>query len=272
MGTSFCINTIFRPMFHMQRTNLRNTLKIWGNINMADIILRDSDILSKEFSFKDKISVATEVATTLTEVIQTQGLAVNIQGNNYVTAEGWNCLGTMLGTYAQTEYVEPIKNPNGYKARVSIKQGENVLATAEAIATYGGFQKTPQAVYSMAQTRAMGKAYRMCFSWIVKLAGFQPTPAEEMEHPTFNDTYTVEHNVSENLSFSTAADLPNVESFVQQLIQQLKDNELPVTKQNIIKSSWAEVQNNTIDKTFHHEVVSWCKVNCPEDHKEEMEV
>ena len=117
---------------------------------MADIILRDSDILSKEFSFKDKISVATEVATTLTEVIQTQGLAVNIQGNNYVTAEGWNCLGTMLGTYAQTEYVEPIKNPNGYKARVSIKQGENVLATAEAIATYGGFQKTPQAVYSMA--------------------------------------------------------------------------------------------------------------------------
>ena len=57
---------------------------------MADIMLRDSDILSKDYSFKDKISVATEVATTLTEVIQTQGLAVNIQGNNYVTAEGWN--------------------------------------------------------------------------------------------------------------------------------------------------------------------------------------
>ena len=27
---------------------------------------------------------------------------------------------------------------------------------------------------------AMGKAYRMAFSWIIKLAGYEPTPAEEM--------------------------------------------------------------------------------------------
>ena len=237
---------------------------------MADIILRDSDILSKDFSFKDKITVATEVATTLNEVIQTQGLAVNIQGNNYVTAEGWNCLGTMLGTYARTEYVEKIEKPKGYKARVSICQGDNVLATAEAIATYGGFQKTPQAVYSMAQTRAMGKAYRMCFSWIVKLAGYQPTPAEEMEHPTFNDAYAVEHN----LSFETAADLPNgneVEDFVNDIICELQQKEMKITKQNIIKCSWRKVQAKLIDNRFHHEVISWCKANCPDDHKEEME-
>lgn len=239
---------------------------------MADIMLRDSDILSKEYSFKDKINVATEVATTLTEVIQTQGLAVNIQGNNYVTAEGWNCLGTMLGTYAQTEYVEPIKNPNGYKARVSIKQGDNTLATAEAIATFGGFQKTPQAVYSMAQTRAMGKAYRMCFSWIVKLAGFQPTPAEEMEHPTFNDAYTVEHNtVPEDLSFKTAADLPNVEDFINDIICELKDDDNEVNKRNIIRCSWSKVTNNEITEDYHHEVVSWCKANCPQDPNQEME-
>jgi len=33
---------------------------------------------------------------------------------------------------------------------------------------------------SMAQTRATGKACRMSFSWIMKLAGYEPTPAEEM--------------------------------------------------------------------------------------------
>ena len=232
---------------------------------MADIMLRDSDILSKDYSFKDKISVATEVATTLTEVIQTQGLAVNIQGNNYVTAEGWNCLGTMLGTYAQTEFVEKIDKPRGYKARVSIKQGDNVLATAEAIATFGGFQKTPQAVYSMAQTRAMGKAYRMCFSWIVKLAGFQPTPAEEMEHPTFNDTYTVEEPV-----FKTALELPNVEDFINDLIVELQQEENEVNKRNIIRCSWSKVTSKEITEEFHHEVVSWCKANCPQDPNEVM--
>lgn len=34
--------------------------------------------------------------------------------------------------------------------------------------------------YFISQTRAMGKAYRMAFSWIIKLAGYEPTPAEEM--------------------------------------------------------------------------------------------
>ena len=236
--------------------------------NMADIMLRDSDILSKDYSFKDKISVATEVATTLTEVIQTQGLAVNIQGNNYVTAEGWNCLGTMLGTYAQTEFVEKIEKPKGYKARVSIKQGDNVLATAEAIATFGGFQKTPQAVYSMAQTRAMGKAYRMCFSWIIKLAGFQPTPAEEMEHPTFNDAYTVEHATP---GFKTAADLPNVEDFINDIICELKEDDHEVSKRNIIRCSWSKVTSKEITEEFHHEVISWCKANCPQDPNEVLE-
>jgi hypothetical protein len=33
---------------------------------------------------------------------------------------------------------------------------------------------------SMAVTRATGKAYRLGFSWIMSLAGYEPTPAEEM--------------------------------------------------------------------------------------------
>jgi hypothetical protein len=33
----------------------------------------------------------------------------------------------------------------------------------------------------MAQTRAEGKAYRMLLSWLMKAAGFEATPAEEMD-------------------------------------------------------------------------------------------
>jgi hypothetical protein len=32
----------------------------------------------------------------------------------------------------------------------------------------------------MAVTRATGKAYRLAFSWIMNLAGYEVTPAEEM--------------------------------------------------------------------------------------------
>lgn len=33
----------------------------------------------------------------------------------------------------------------------------------------------------MAQTRAVGKAYRMKIGWLLKVAGYETTPAEEMD-------------------------------------------------------------------------------------------
>jgi hypothetical protein len=44
---------------------------------------------------------------------------------------------------------------------------------------------------SMAQTRAAGKVLRLLLGWIVTLAGYEPTPAEEMVHePTPPNTPT----------------------------------------------------------------------------------
>ena len=37
------------------------------------------------------------------------------------------------------------------------------------------------AVASMAQTRAVGKAFRMKIGWLLKVAGYETTPAEEMD-------------------------------------------------------------------------------------------
>ena len=155
-----------------------------------DVMLRDADILNINYGFDEKIQVATQVATSLKKVIESQGLAVPIGRNSkgepnlYVTAEGWETLGTMLGC---TPYVEEVvelpsdnKNKFMYKATVSIKQGDFVLSRASAMAERNNMQKDRPSVYSMAQTRALGKAYRMAFSWIVKMAGYQPTPAEEM--------------------------------------------------------------------------------------------
>ena len=156
-----------------------------------DTHLVDSDILNPQINMSDKLVVATEVADNLRDVLEQQKLVVHLNKNDngYVLVEGWNTLGTMLGITPVTERVEPFEplrqkskkvKAFGYKATVSLYQNGNKLCTAEAVADNNGFQTDEFAIYSMAQTRALGKAYRMALSWIVKLAGYEPTPYEEM--------------------------------------------------------------------------------------------
>src|SRR5688572_13498615 len=40
----------------------------------------------------------------------------------------------------------------------------------------------------MAQTRATGKAFRMSIGWIMKLAGYEPTPSEEVSKEVIEAT------------------------------------------------------------------------------------
>lgn len=171
-------------MNEIKDTNLPSTD---GEVNppQQELQIKDSDILNPSYGFDEKIAVATNVATSLKHVIDSQKLAVNISGNTYVTAEGWETLGTMLGCTPYVESVEEVslgekKHQYGYKATVSIRQGEHVLSRASAMAERNNSQSDRPSVYSMAQTRALGKAYRMAFSWIIKMAGYEPTPAEEM--------------------------------------------------------------------------------------------
>ena len=100
----------------------------------------------------------------------------------------------MLGIVPVTTIIEEMTNDKGrivgYRARATLYQnpiiendeivGGTVIARAEATADRSGFQKDLFAIASMSQTRALGKAYRMGLSWIMKMAGFEGTPAEEM--------------------------------------------------------------------------------------------
>ena len=161
--------------------------------------LPDYAILNPEIPMSVKVGVATTVANTLAPLVRTQGLVVTgLNRSNkeaeYVTVEGWEVLGTFLGIVPVTTIVETIKNKQGrdvgYRARATLYQnpiiendeivGGRVIARAEAQADKSGFQKDMFAIASMAQTRALGKAYRMGLSWIMKMAGFEGTPAEEM--------------------------------------------------------------------------------------------
>lgn len=161
--------------------------------------LADYEILNPEISMSAKVGVATNVANTLAPLVRNQGLVVKgLNRSNkeaeYVTVEGWEVLGTFLGIVPVTTTIAEIKNDKGrivgYRARATLYQnpiidndeivGGRVIARAEAQANRDGFQKDLFAIESMAQTRALGKAYRMGLGWVMKMAGFEGTFAEDM--------------------------------------------------------------------------------------------
>ncbi|MEI2774329.1 MAG: hypothetical protein V9G98_27755 [Candidatus Competibacter sp.] len=125
---------------------------------------------------------AREMAGALADVIERQHLATVIQGRKHVNVEGWTTLAVMLGVVARE--VQTVETEGIYTAVVELVRMSDGVCISRASAECGDeppWNKRPRyARRSMAQTRATGKACRLAFSWIMALAGYEPTPAEEM--------------------------------------------------------------------------------------------
>lgn len=136
------------------------------------------------------VAGASEMARTLAEVIRSQHLSTRIQGRDYVQVEGWTTLATMLGVTARE--VTTTENDGIYTAVVELVRLSDGAIVSRASAECGSpdeldrygkplwAKRARYARRSMAQTRATGKACRLAFSWVMRLAGYEPTPAEEM--------------------------------------------------------------------------------------------
>lgn len=126
-------------------------------------------------------------ATNLKDLIIQNKLFTNIKGKNYVNVEGWQIAGAFTGTFPIVEKVEDLSDgvKIKYRAEVSLvdKDGNKVgYGVAICSNKEAGKERFDEyAVASMAQTRAVGKAYRMKIGWLLKVAGYETTPAEEMD-------------------------------------------------------------------------------------------
>jgi hypothetical protein len=156
---------------------------------------------------------ARNIANRLRHLVDEKHLAVPIGQSEHLKVEAWCALGAMVGVSPMTEWTRPCQGADvpAYEARVTavrIATGQ-VICAAEADCWSdeykslrdGGFRhnwvpgcpvhdthpKTPceyaptrHALRSMAQTRATSKALGQALRWIVVLAGYSGTPAEEM--------------------------------------------------------------------------------------------
>ena len=134
---------------------------------------------------QDVISRGAEQAKPLADLVRSQKLSVKISGREYVKAEGWTTLAAMNGVLAREE--EVVKLDDGtYVATVALVRMSDGTVLTRASAECGMDEPTwaarpNYARRSMAITRATGKACRIAFSWIMSLAGYEVTPAEEMD-------------------------------------------------------------------------------------------
>lgn len=130
---------------------------------------------------------ATAVADQLSHVLTDRNLTTSISGREHVRVEGWTLLGTMLGVFPVVEWTRAIIRDNktvGWEARVEARTlAGAVVGAAEAECTRDEktwAKRDDYALRSMAQTRATSKALRGPLGFVVSLAGFDPTPEEEM--------------------------------------------------------------------------------------------
>ena len=129
------------------------------------------------------------LAVDLAKFIKENKLYQNIQGKEFVNVEGWQYAGSRLGIFPVVEHVINFSNEAEmkYEAKVTllnVRSGQTVGAGFAICSNKENGKKYYQefAIASMAQTRAIGKAYRNILAWIIRAAGYEPTPAEEMDY------------------------------------------------------------------------------------------
>jgi len=151
------------------------------------MVVREVDI---QASPAEVVTLATEQSRLLMDIVEKTKCYQNISGKKYLQVEAWETIGAFNQTHAETESITPIIKEDktiGYQARVQLWKNGIVVGGAimpcyftENCCKGKDGDAKHKACMSAAQTFATSKAYRMNFSYVAILAGFQPLPAEEV--------------------------------------------------------------------------------------------
>lgn len=162
---------------------------------------------------KDSVSPATrvlfakDVAQSLMDIVeQTHAYAV-ISGKRYLQLEAWQFIGTTDDTFPSPEYVIPIEEDGevvAYEAKVNLVKDGIIVGSGimecgmdESVTQGRTGRAKHNACKSMAQTRATSKAFRLKYSWVATMAGFQPATAEEMQGQSASPQYFCQEHQTE---------------------------------------------------------------------------
>lgn len=157
----------------------------------------------------------TKFANELKAYVVNQNLYTPIQNKNYVNVEGWQYAGASMGILPVVESCENVSTGDEikYQAKVILVNLTNDKTIGSGFATCSSKEakrKTADeyVIASMAQTRAVGKAYRLTIGWIMKLAGYEATPTEEMDGAEVSGEKVDTDDIDQRLEAIRVADSP----------------------------------------------------------------
>lgn len=144
---------------------------------------------SKKMALVDpqkKMEFAKKAAKVLMDTIDKTNAILEIQGNKYLKFEGWQMLASFFGLSVGIEFIAPLENGEGYKAKAVVYTRDGtIVGSAWGICSRkepGKENFTFTKLLGMAQTRAAARALKQILGWIAPLGGFKETPAEEVEN------------------------------------------------------------------------------------------
>lgn len=129
---------------------------------------------------------ATIAAKELHKLVSSREKRLVLGDKQYLFFEDWQTVGKFYGVTASVTKTEELRDGDnfiGFLAHaIALKDGNEVSgADAECTRDEPNWQDKPRfQLRSMSQTRACAKALRNCLGWVAVLAGYEPTPAEEM--------------------------------------------------------------------------------------------
>lgn len=137
------------------------------------------------------IERALAVADKVRPIIKQRGWAKKFgRGDReHVEIQGWQTVGGMVGVHAvitRTERITDDQGATGWEARAEARTMSGVIvgtADSQCSRSEANWKsKDDFSLRSMAQTRACSRALQAPLRWVIELAGFAGTPAEEMDY------------------------------------------------------------------------------------------
>lgn len=137
---------------------------------------------------EEVLAEAAKAAAALRDVIESNPNKVVINNKTFLTFEDWLTVARFYGVTVAcrtTNYLEQGR-VRGYEAHAEaiLASTGQVIGAAQAMCMDDEDKWRNKLVFqlrSMAQTRAQAKALRSILAWVVRLAGYATTPAEEMD-------------------------------------------------------------------------------------------
>jgi len=188
------------------------------------------------------LAEATKAAKALADVIDSRPNKLVINNKTFLQFEDWQTLGRFYGVTvaARTATYVEFGRTQGFEASaeaILVSTGQ-VISSASAMCLDDESKWSNKPLYqlkSMAQTRACAKALRNVLAWVVVLAGYSPTPAEEMD----TETATTHRSVG-NKSAATSNGKSLSRTRVDEMLGEIKRASNREQCRKIFKYAYAE--------------------------------